>query len=66
LKRSITEVKWREAKVTGEKYQYSRLREPRQKPDSGPENTNKRLAARFYQLKTDWPIPHVGGEAAHR
>jgi hypothetical protein len=29
----------------------SRLREPRQKPDSGPANT-KRLAARFYQLKT--------------
>jgi len=30
----------------------SRLREPRQKPDSGPANANKRLAASFYQLKT--------------
>jgi hypothetical protein len=57
LKRSATEAKWREAKawaeskVTGKKYRYSRLREPRQKPDSGSAIAKKWLAARFYQLK---------------
>jgi hypothetical protein len=51
LKRSVTEVKWQEArtwaesKVTGKKYRHSRLRELRQKPDSGPANANKWLAS---------------------
>jgi len=58
LKRSVTEVKWQEAKmwavsrITTKKYWHNRLREPRQKPDSGPANANKRHAARFYQLET--------------
>ena len=70
MKRSITEVRWEakagtESKVTGKKYWYSRLREPRQKYASGRENANKRLATRFYKLKTGhhWPIPRVDEEA---
>jgi len=74
--RWITEAKWREAKVwaklkvTGKKYRYSRLLEPCKKPDSGPANAYKRLAAKFYLVEDGslpyWRIPHVGEEAAHR
>jgi hypothetical protein len=37
----------------GKKYRHNRLREPRQMPDSGRATTNKRLTARFYQLKLE-------------
>jgi len=48
----------------GNKCRYSRLREPCQKPDSGPANVGKRLAARFYRLKTG--LSRVGEEATDR
>jgi hypothetical protein len=58
LKLEISEKKWLEAKmwadsrVTGNKYRYCRQGKVCQKPDSAPAKTSKRLAARFYQLKT--------------
>jgi hypothetical protein len=58
LGREISEKKWLEAKmwadsrVTGKKYQYCRQGKVFQKPNAAPAKSSKRLAARFYQLKT--------------
>lgn len=41
---------WAESEIAGEKYQNSRLREPRQKPDPGPANAGKWFVARFFQF----------------
>jgi hypothetical protein len=57
LKREISEKKWLEAKmwadsrVTGKKYHYC-AGAGGQKRHSAPAKSSKRLAARFYQLKT--------------
>jgi hypothetical protein len=57
LKREMSEKKWHEAnvwaasRVARKKYQHCRQGKAYQKPDPTPANTNKRLAARFYQLK---------------
>jgi hypothetical protein len=76
LKRSVTEIKWQEArawaesKVTGKEYKYSRLREPRQKPDSGPSRCQQ--AARCEVLPAEdgslphRPMPRVGEEVGYR
>jgi hypothetical protein len=43
---------WADSRATGKKYQYCRQGKGCQKPDAAPAKTGKRLAARFYQLKT--------------
>jgi hypothetical protein len=43
---------WADSRITGKKYQYCRQGKVCHKPDSAPAKTGKRLAARFYQLKT--------------
>jgi hypothetical protein len=75
LKRSITETKWKEArvwadvKVTHKKCRYSR--KERQRPDFIPANANKQLAIRFYvpveeRPLSHWPVPRVDEEPTHR
>jgi hypothetical protein len=80
LKREISEMKWQEAKmwadsrVTQKKYRHRRQGKALQKPVRAPAKSNKRLAGRFYRLKTGhcltgqylkWtradPQPSVGG-----
>jgi len=60
---------WAVSSITTKKHRYSRLRELRQKPDSGPANSNKQLAAEVLPVEygplPHWPIPRMGGEEAH-
>jgi len=75
LKRSLVEVKWQEArawaesKVTTKKYRYSRLREPRQKPSSGPAIANKSGSLEvlpFVDVKSSPPLRASGALAKSR